>query len=354
MRKSRAVIIGPSEYGAKEISGIDSHATIAASARQWEDFLKADPLWEVTSEDGETENRVRRLDRDQLGSIDGVMTSVQDAADEANDMLLVVYVGHGKCWEEVPGKQVHLAVESSRANAPHTWLSSWYLYRAMRSSSAPRKILVADCCWSNALGHLDGGVAEDQIVTEAFNTSRPEGTLVVRAVQHVWQASSEGCPHISTPELRECTPLSGHLLSALRRGMASGGDVLSSRMVVNRFRSEMLDCQTPHPEPGGTLSGSLSDMEMFTNRLPSPSRDPRPAPATAEEWTNALLDGESHHLNQLFDEPPKIVDVVRRLARRPGLGPGIARDVHEQAMMLLSADKLADYLKVRARQAPAT
>lgn len=353
MRKSRAIIIGPSQYGDKEKTGIESHQSIATSAEQWEVFLKADPLWETTGENGDANNKVRRANSSELQSIDGVMSAVQAAADEANDMLLVVYIGHGSCWEDVPGKQVHFAVGSSRRDAPYTWLSSWYLYHAMRNSSASSKILIADCCYSNALGQLDDGRTEDEVVSDAFDTSRPEGTLVIKAVQHVWRAESKGCPHVTVPELRECTPLSGHLLNVLRRGATSSGDVLTWRLVANRLRSEMLDCATPHPEPGGTLSGSRSDMVLFTNRLRPQDRQQHPDPSTVEEWVNVLLNGESHILSRLLAEPWKINDVVTRLSRRPGLGPGVARDVHKQAILRLPPDKLADYLKFRARRVPA-
>jgi len=351
MRKSRAIIIGSSQYGDKAKTGLESHTTIARSAEQWEAFLKEDPLWESTNEDEGLENKVHRLDGSELQSINGVMSAVEAAADEANDMLLVVYIGHGKCWETVPGKQVHLAVESSRGSAPYTWLSSWYLYRAMRNSRASSKILIADCCYSNELSHLDDGSVEDEVVGEAFNTSRPEGTLVVKAVQKISRADSEGCPRIKAPELQECTTLSGHLLNVLRRCVTSGGDLLTSHMIVNKLRSEMLDCATNHPEPGGTLNGALSDIELFTNRLRPQDRQQRSDPSLAEEWVNALLNGELHSLDRLLKNVRKTHDVVTKLAQRPGLGPEIARDVHKQAMRQLPPDKLADYF--RARQEPA-
>ena len=41
------------------------------------------------------------------------MTPLQQAADQAErgDSLLVVYVGHGAYWADVPGAQVHFAPE---------------------------------------------------------------------------------------------------------------------------------------------------------------------------------------------------------------------------------------------------
>jgi hypothetical protein len=351
MRRSRAIIIGAADYGDYERSRLKSHFTIARSAVEWERFLKTDPLWESTGDTG-TDNQVRRLEHRELQSVDGVLSEVRLAAAEANDMLLVVYIGHGAWWSGVADSQVHLAVETSRNHDPWTWLSSSYLYYLMRESRASSKILIADCCNSDKLNRLDDGTAEDEAVTEAFNASRPEGTLVVRAVQHVSYAAAEGCPRLASRELQECTALSGHLLDMLRRGIRNGGDVLKPRTVVNRLSREMLACPVEHPAPGGTLDGSLGEMELFTNKLADRVERSRIAPVTAEEWVSVLL-SDSCDLGPLLADPAKINAVVAGLARNPGPGEERARDIDEQALRTLPRNLLADYLRIRVSHAPA-
>jgi hypothetical protein len=115
----RAVVIGPAEYGPD--SGIASYEWIRNSAREYGRVLDGDPMWDRDS--------YRVLTAAELQTADGVMHAVQEVADQAKlgDVLLVVYVGHGAYWSDLPGAQVHFSVESSHRDKPWTWLSSWYI-----------------------------------------------------------------------------------------------------------------------------------------------------------------------------------------------------------------------------------
>ncbi|MBW8800973.1 MAG: hypothetical protein JF597_47705, partial [Streptomyces sp.] len=123
---SRALVIGVGTYG--EESGIQGYPTIEASARAYGAALARDPRWGAAE-------RSPVLGPDEVQTADDVMCALQEAAaagEGPEDTLLVVYVGHGAYWQDVPGGQVHFAVGSSRVSEPWTWLSAWYVYRAIR------------------------------------------------------------------------------------------------------------------------------------------------------------------------------------------------------------------------------
>lgn len=354
MRGSRAVIVGAADYGAG--SGLGSHSTIARSAEEWERFLKTDPLWESSGEDTGSDNQVRRLERRDLQSVDGVLTAVRHAAAEANDMLLVIYIGHGAPWLDAPGNKsdsVHLAVETSRRDDPWTWLPFWCLQRVMKESSALAKVLIADCCHSDKL-HLGNGATEDDLVSEAFNAMSPEGTLVIRAVKDIPFAAAMGCPRLDNRGLRECTVLSGHLIDLLYRGVAGGGDTLKAFTVVNKLWQEMRDCRVPapkkHPVPGRAMDGDLSELGLFTNKLADPVRRSPIVPSSVREWISVLR-YDWRDLGPLLEDLEKLDAVVTGLGELPGSGEDQAREVHQQALSQLPSDRLADYLRIRASRA---
>jgi hypothetical protein len=339
---SRAVIIGAHRYA--EGSGLEPHPEIGRSAHWYGEVLKDNSLWGA--------DRVEVVPADQLETINGAMDAVQRAADQvkAGETLMVVYIGHGAYWEDVPGSQVHFAVNSSRMAVPYTWLSSWYVYRAMQRSKASLKVLIADCCYSNFLPALG---AEDGELRGVLN-EKNQGTCVLTAVRKMNLAPAEGCTNPKLPErFRQCTPFSGHLLDVLSKGTLSYRDTLSLGMIREAVRTEMAACNR-HPDlPRMILNDTTDEAPLFTNHMDRSQRDPEPdQPRSVGDWVERLLvkqEGE-YELRRLFAEPETAGDVVVELLRRPG---DAARRkglyVNERASAHFTSSLFADYWNKASR-----
>jgi hypothetical protein len=318
---SRAVVIGPANYAPG--SGIGSHPEIGNSARLYGEILAADRRWNA--------GRVEVLSANQLPSIDGVMEAVQRAAGQTvpGDTLLVIYVGHGDYWVDVPGAEVHFAVGSSRRYEPHTWLNSWYVYRVIRRSKASLKVLVADCCCSNQLRNLGG---KHWALPGVLGQQGRDGTCVFTAVKNIDQASAVGCPEL-LGELADCTPFSGHLLNLLLNGTEEDNDELTLGMIRDAVEDDMSECGTEHDEPRMILNDARESMALFTNQKARSERKRRPpTPASAEEWARIMKHPTEDDLDQLLADPPKTGKVVAILSKkRDGHGQGVARHISERA-----------------------
>lgn len=322
---SRAVIIGPSRYAVG--SGLEPHQEIRQSAQCYGEMLGQDQRWA---------GRVEVVPEEGLGTINDVMDVVQRAAErvEKGDTFMVVYVGHGAYWGDVPGGQVHFAVDSSRKQLPYTWLSSWYIYRAMQRSKAKLKVLIADCCYSNflpALGDEDGGL-------RGVLNERNYGTCVLTAVKEYSLAQAEGCRSRNLPEeLQRCTPFSGHLLNVLRKGSADHKEFLSLGVIRDTVHAEMANCDYHHPDlPRMILNDAGDKAALFTNRMERSRREPEPVdhPVTVPDWADGIVveSFDESNLEVLFANPVMAGQVVKYLFRRPDqLGRDKAQDVHERA-----------------------
>jgi len=358
---SRALIIGPSEYAAD--SGITGYAEIARSAQQYGEVLRADTrCWGP--------DRVEVLSPDRLGTAVDVMDAVQAAADEAgrepDSTLLIVYVGHGVYWNDVPGgAEVHFAVGSSRLHAPFTWLSSWYVYRAMRNCAAARKVLIADCCHSDRLGQLGaahpaGHVSEPDdadgllrgVLREVY-----QGSCVLTAARENPKVDASGCTSADLPErFRACTPFSGHLLNVLSKGTTNRDDDLTLGMVRDAVERDMNKCGRHGNTLRMVLNNAREKMPLFANRMPEDDRiRVLPDPGGPEEWAEMIVTKSGYSLEPLLADPEKTGKVVALLAGRPESSAArLAGEINEAADLQFREDaaQFARYWKLA--QAPQT
>jgi hypothetical protein len=301
---SRAVVIGPSIYAAN--SGIDSHPTIGASARMYGKVLASDQMWGPDS--------CRVLDENEVQTPDRVMRALQDAADETGpqDTLLVVYVGHGQYWSDLPGAQVHFSLGSSYRDKPWTWLSSWYVYRVMHKARARLKVLIADCCYSNLLPQL----GEEPVLPGVLG-ELDEGTCVFTAVKNLNYAPADGCSAL--PEsLSECTPFSGHLLHVLQHGTKDHNHELTIGLLREAVKKEMEGCSAAqHQVPRMSLNDAREGTPLFTNRMEPRKRDQvLPLPVEPADWVKCLMLDRDSLLDKLLRDERKTGDVVALLSKK--------------------------------------
>lgn len=316
---SRAVIIGSGDYE----SDLTSYRTITESARCYGEVLRRNRLWQA--EDAIT---VLSSEGGRQLTINSVMDAVQGAADETGegDSLLVVYIGHGAYWSDLPGAEVHFAVTESRKAHPYTWLSSYYIYRAIRKSKASLKVLVADCCYSNYLDSLGAETDDDRTPPGILSD---KGTCVLTATSDKARATPNACDSRNIEEqFRKCTPFSGHLLDIMSRGLQSDRD-LTLGMLHRAVHAEMTNCvnHNVHGTPGIRRNDYPDDLPLLANNMPADDRR-RLTPISDQQWFEAIRDQRNFDLNELLREPDRTGRVVAMLSD-PGRGAGrnAARDV---------------------------
>ncbi|MFI5798309.1 hypothetical protein [Streptomyces sp. NPDC051677] len=329
---SRALVIGVGEYD--DDADIIGYPTIEASAHAYGAALAQDPRWGAAA-------RSSVLEPHEVRTADGVMRALEEAAaagEGPEDTLLVVYVGHGAFWTDVPGGQVHLAVGSSRSNKPWTWLSAWYVYRAIRQSKAGLKVLIADCCYSNVLPSL----GPDSALPGALGTPF-RGTCVLTAVggevTDAWASSCDNLP----PPLNACTPFSGHLLNVLEYGMPDHPDDLTLGALRAGIVEGMRRCGAGvHRTPRMLLNDASEVAPLFTNRMKG-EQTGASDPGTADEWVRDLLLNGVRDLSRLMSRPDIAGRVVAELRRGDELSRDLAGQVDRQAVGKLSGP--GDFVK---------
>jgi Caspase domain len=306
---SRALVIGVGSYAPN--SGIDSYPTIGASALRYGDVLSRDSLWGPGS--------CQVLTEDEARTVDGVMTALERTANETgpDDTLLVVYVGHGMYWTDLPTQdQVHFAVGTSFQHRPWTWLSSWYVYRVIRKAKARLKVFIADCCFSDLLQSL-GGATEDSVGRLGVLGERGQGTCVFTALKggtgHY--TSAEGCPNLA-PEFADCTPFSGHLLQLLRAGTRDHPDHFTIGHLREAVKDSMESCGT-HSVPKMLLNDASESTPIFTNHMDSRRRHPVPTPGKPAEWARVLKLDRMTRLTELLTDERNAGAVVAFLRDQP-------------------------------------
>lgn len=336
---SRALVIGPSAYARD--SGIEDHRTIAASAALYGEVLARDELWGPGS--------CRVLGSDEVETVGGVMRALQEtaAATKPQDILLVVYVGHGQYWQDLRDDQVHFSVGSSYRSQPWTWLSSCYVYHVMRKSPAKLKVLIADCCYSSLLPQL----GEEQVLPGAIGR-REEGTCVFTAGKSMHSVSAEACPELPGPMAR-CTPFSGHLLNILARGTLNHNSRLTIGMLREAVKNEMEGCGTDHQTPRMSLNDASEGTALFINRMEPHRRPPAPSlPDRPEEWVEQLRQDRESHLPELLKDECRTGDVVALLSRdRDAESQRLARYISDRANTAFSSPQAFARYFVRMERA---
>jgi hypothetical protein len=320
---SRALIIAPSEY---QDPGITSYEEIANSGRRYEEFLKEDRLWK--------DSRIERLTKEQLTSTSSVMDAVTAAANAADkdDTLLVIYVGHGYRWADIPDADVHFAVESSRSDAPYTWLSTWYLYRAMRQSEASLKVLITDCCYSNYLNALGPGDLAEKVNDYSLGAFRDEtsGTCVLTAVKgRERRAQATRCESGRLPsQYRDCTPFSGHLLNVLSKGLDNDKN-LTLGMISRAVKVDMAKCSPHHPEPRMAKNDVPDETPLFSNHARRSLG--LSTPITEDDWVEFIRQDRIYDLDDLLKEPEIAGRVYARLCDPSGDWREVAQRLNDRA-----------------------
>jgi Caspase domain len=239
-------------------------------------------------------------------SVEGVGDLLEQAATQAEDLLLFYFAGHGLIG---PRRELYLCLRSTRYRHP---AYSALRFEAVRDTfqdhgaRAANRVLILDSCFSGrALGPTLGPDADtlaDELEingTYTLTSAPPNSVALVR----------DGEAH---------TAFTGRLISLLRDGDEHAGDLLTLGEIYRRLYLQLRREGLPLPQQRGTATADL--LGLVRNRRPAPLK-----PAELTEELRALLDSRSPRVRLagvaelgewLHDADPRRVLAARQALER--------------------------------------
>lgn len=228
-------------------------------------------------------------------------------ADQAQDLLLVYYAGHGLID---PRGELHLALPTTRQDRVHwTAMPFSHLRRDIANSAASNRVLILDCCFS---GRAIEAMADSRSVVS--------GQIEITGTYTLTATSANTLAH--APRGARYTAFTGALLDLLRVGIPEGPELLTLDIIYSQLLRNLAANGSPRPERQGTLTAGF--LALGRNRAavatgleddPSQHRTPVPRlplttnvkPASEPEYLN--LDGAARRIGLSLRQ-------LRRIRRR--------------------------------------
>ncbi|WP_107094936.1 caspase, EACC1-associated type [Streptomyces chattanoogensis] len=189
------------------------------------------------------------------------------AADEADDLLLVYYAGHGLVG---PDGELYLSLPATSSNpslVAWTALPFALLRRTLANARAHNRVLILDCCFS--------GLAVDAMTT---TTSVVAGQLTVSGTCTL--ASSPANRPSSAPVGARHTAYTGELLHLLQHGTDDATEFLTLQTIHDHLARVLPSKGHPRPELRNTQT--IGRLALARNRAHSDSVTGDPAAMVRE------------------------------------------------------------------------
>lgn len=221
---------------------------------------------------GIPENRITSVPNPRSAA--ELVGSIREAAELATDTLIVYYAGHGLLdWEDE--EHLYLTLPDSVMDEPETSVPDSYIRRAIRDSTAERRVLLLDCCYSGRFlqGEMSAADAADQ-------GARASGKALEGMTGAYVMTSSSGTRKSLAPDPKRCTVFTEELVGVLREGVPKGPEMLTLHGVFEAVRERMARRKLPQQqEPRVRDDGGLGTLPFVRNlAVAPPSQAPEPAP----------------------------------------------------------------------------
>nr|WP_276514794.1 caspase family protein [Nocardia transvalensis] len=173
-----------------------------------------------------------------------LMAPLRAAADEALDVLLVYYAGHG--LRHATRDRLYLAVgDTDPEGLPESAVAFEDVAEVLRGSSAKTKVLILDCCYS--------GLA----IGTAMSTVIPAHDIEISGTTTLTSTAANKISHARPGRVH--TEFTGVLLEVLRDGHPTPGTPLTVQALYGALRAEMSRRKLPKPKMATTdTSGELT------------------------------------------------------------------------------------------------
>ncbi|MGW8875663.1 caspase, EACC1-associated type [Streptomyces mirabilis] len=259
---SRVVLIGASRYSDPKLPDLPAVGrTVTELAR-----LLTDPTYGVVPEGHCTV----LLDN---GDLRTVGQRLRGAVDEAEDLLLVYFAGHGLVSSR--RHDLYLALPDSEWTAPEfNALEYDKLRHAVLDSQARNKIVILDCCFSGRA--VTDTLAGDE--TGKLDQLEVAGTYVLTSAQRNQVA-------LALPG-EDYIAFSGRLMRLLAEGAVGGPEFLTIEDLYQRLRKLMTAEGLPVPLNRG--AGTANQIALSVNRAFAASA----GPALRERRADAVRQGK--------------------------------------------------------------
>jgi hypothetical protein len=231
--------------------------------------------------------------------------TLQSAAEQAEELLLVYFSGHGL----VGGRRhdLYLALPDSQWAAPTSFNSLKYdeLRSIVLDSPAETKVIILDCCFSGRA--ITDGMADPE--SEIIGQTEVDGSYVL--------TSAQGNQVALIVPGEEHTAFTGRLLTLLRSGMPNGPEYLTVEDLYKELRSRMAREGLSQPQKRDTANAGL--LPLARNRAYAATALPllrERVLAAAADGANGDWAAAARQLRAVLDELNRVVgadhpDVLR-------------------------------------------
>ncbi|GAA1782195.1 caspase, EACC1-associated type [Actinomadura chokoriensis] len=286
--RSRAVLIGMSDY-----SSLPDLPAVRNNLAGVKDLLSDPLVW------GLPDRNCVVLAQSHDENL--ILHTIERAASEAEDVLLIYYAGHGLRSGADGG--LFLPLPDSGPGGENRALSFNGLQRAIGNADGPRhKVMVLDCCSSGP------GAREVQLPSPA-----PEsGTFVMSST------SDSAAEHVAPDGV--FTPFTGALIHVLREGIAGGAADLDMGAVREAVADRLSVMDLPSVSLYSQEEGAA--ISLFRNRAHAASAAPEPSRAEvgtavwerlADEANSSRGDGLGNHHLAFFGRYGPEMEAVARM-----------------------------------------
>jgi tetratricopeptide (TPR) repeat protein len=226
--QSRVLLAGSSAF-----TELPSLPAVAQNLRRLRELLTDSDLWGISDAHCRTVA--------EPAGPEVMLDAVHQAAEEATELLLVYYAGHGLLDPHTD--ELYLALPGSGRDRMFTAVR----YADLRSvlvntSRAAVKAVILDCCYSGRA--MPGGMSG---VAQIVDQARIEGTYLMTA-------SAENATALA-PVGEQFTAFTGELIKAIGLGIEGGPDPLTMETLYWHVRSELIAKARPVPQQRAANGG---------------------------------------------------------------------------------------------------